>query len=359
LLAGSACAKVAANYFRPEDSLMPTWIERMFRRECIRRLSAWGALLLLTILMLIADLRYARNFLHGPFPATENELRRITNPDSAERYFVSVTGARVVNTGIQEIESRNGVEQSRKVSSGYYALQVGDRFLIVKSSRPVTETASGELVLLSGDIYNQIKSSVGQQRFQQDFYPLMLQANGFREGGFIAIGIAVAVLVCLFFFARPVWFRLKDVSLHPAFQRIKSWGEIHATSMEAENEFKASVRYKAPGVRVADRYAFKNGFFSFNVFRFHDLAWAYKLVTQRRVNFIPVGKTYSAVLVFNGGSLQFPGKQDKVDEMLQYAATRAPWAIFGFSDQLKAHLKQNPAEFYAQIEARRAKLSAK
>lgn len=45
--------------------------------------------------------------------------------------------------------------------------------------------------------------------------------------------------------------------------------------------------------------------------------------------------------------------------MLQYAATRAPWAIFGFSDQLKAHLKQNPAEFYAQIEARRDKLNAK
>jgi hypothetical protein len=311
--------------------------------------------------MLTADLRYARNFLHGPYPATENELRKITNPDSAERYFVNVKGSRVVDTGIQEIEiqSRNGVEQSRKVSSGYYALQVGDRFLIVKSSRPIAQTTSGELVLLSGDIYNQIRSSVGQQRFQQDFYPLMLQANGFRDGGFFAIGIAVAVLGCLIFFARPVWFRLKDLSLHPAFQRIKNWGEIHATSMEGENEFKASIRYKAPRVRVADRYAFKNGFFSFNVFRFHDLAWGYKLVTQRRVNFIPVGKTYAAVLVFNGGSLQIPGKQDKVDEMLQYAATRAPWAIFGFSDQLKAHLKQNPAEFHAQIEARRNKLNQK
>jgi hypothetical protein len=129
--------------------------------------------------------------------------------------------------------------------------------------------------------------------------------------------------------------------------------------MEAENEFKASVRYKAPGIRVADRYAFKNGFFAFAVFRFHDLVWAYKLVTQRRVNLIPVGKTYTVVLVFHGGSLQIPGKQDKVDEMLQYAATRSPWAIFGYSDQLKVHLKKNPVEFYAQIEARRDKLNAK
>jgi hypothetical protein len=65
------------------------------------------------------------------------------------------------------------------------------------------------------------------------------------------------------------------------------------------------------------------------------------------------------VLVFNSGSLQIPSKQDKVDEMLQYAATRAPWAVFGFSDQLKALFKQNPAEFHAQIEARRNKLNQK
>ncbi|PYU69110.1 MAG: hypothetical protein DMG49_14160 [Acidobacteria bacterium] len=321
----------------------------MFRRECIRRLSAWAAVVLLTALTLTANLRYARNFLYGPFPVTGHELNKITDPHSTERYFVQVKGSKVVDTGLQEIEvqTRNGVEENRKVSSGYYALLVGDRYLIVKSSKPISETASGELVLLSGDIFDRMRSSVGSQRLHQDFYLLMLQANGFRENGFAAIGLAVVILMGVLFFARPVWLRLKDLSRHPAFQRIKSWGEIQSTSMESENEFKTSVRYKASGFRVADRYAFINHFFTFNLFRFHDLAWAYKLVTQRRVNFIPVGKTYTAVLVF------------KVDDMLQYAATRAPWAIFGYSDQLKAHLKKNPAEFYAQSEARRDKLSAK
>ena len=197
------------------------------------------------------------------------------------------------------------------------------------------------------------------QRLQQDFYPLMLQANGFREDGFIAIVFAVGVLFCLFFFARPAWFRLKDPSRHPALQRIKTWGELHSTSMEAENEFKSSVRYKGAGIRIADRYAYKNNFFTFDLFRFRDLAWAYKLVTQRRVNFIPAGKTYSAILVFNGGKLQFPAKQDTVDELLQFAATRAPWTIFGFSDMVKDRHKLCPAEFFAENEARRDKLNAK
>jgi len=43
--------------------------------------------------------------------------------------------------------------------------------------------------------------------------------------------------------------------------------------------------------------------------------------------------------------------------MLQNFAAKVPWAIFGFSEQLKEHLKKNPADFYAQIEARRQKLS--
>jgi len=345
---------------RPENFLMPTWIERMFRRECIRRLSAWVVVVLLTVLLLTANLRYAHNFLYGPFPATENELSKITDPNTAEKYFVKVVGSKIINTGLQEIEveSRGGVEQSRKIAAGYYALQVGNRFLIVKSSKPISEAASGELVLLSGDIFNHIRSSVGPQRMQQDFYPLMLQANGFREDGFAVIGLAFVVLVGLLFFARPVWLRLKDLSRHAAFQRIKSWGEIQSTSMEAENEFRTSVRYKAAGIHITDRFAFKNTFFTFNIFRFHDLWWAYKLVTQRRVNLIPVGKTYAVILVFNGGSVQIPSKEIKVDEMLQFAATRAPWAIFGYSDELKARLKQNPSEFYAVIEARRQKLSA-
>jgi hypothetical protein len=85
----------------------------------------------------------------------------------------------------------------------------------------------------------------------------------------------------------------------------------------------------------------------------------YKLVTQRRVNFIPAGKTYAAVLVFNGGTVAVPGNQARAEESLPYGALRAPRAIFCFSDQLKAHRKKNPAEFYAPIEAWRLQLDAK
>ena len=73
-----------------------------------------------------------------------------SDPNSAERY------SNVVDTGLQEIEveTRKGVEENCKVSSGYHTLLVGDCYLIVKSSKPISETTSGELVPISGDIFN-------------------------------------------------------------------------------------------------------------------------------------------------------------------------------------------------------------
>jgi len=68
----------------------------------------------------------------------------------AERY------SNVVDTGLQEIEveTRKGVEENCKVSSGYHTLLVGDCYLIVKSSKPISETTSGELVLISAEMFN-------------------------------------------------------------------------------------------------------------------------------------------------------------------------------------------------------------
>jgi len=90
---------------------MPAWIERMLRQECIRRLFAC-------------------------------QLRRTLLKSCRHQ----ASGNRSRN--------QEGCRENRKVSCGYYALLVGDRNLMVKSSKPISETTSGELVLISADIFN-------------------------------------------------------------------------------------------------------------------------------------------------------------------------------------------------------------
>ena len=90
--------------------------------------------------------------------------------------------------------------------------------------------------------------------------------------------------------------------------------------------------------------------------RFEDLIWAYKRVTQHRVNFIPTGKSHNAVMVFYGGSATIAGSQKKVDGLLEAAARKAPWAIFGFSKELEQAFNRDTQQFCGAVEMRRREL---
>jgi hypothetical protein len=124
----------------------------------------------------------------------------------------------------------------------------------------------------------------------------------------------------------------------------------------SEREMESSVRFKKAGIVVTDNFMIERGFLTFNLFPFHHLLWAYKKVTTRMVNFIPVAKTSEAVFVFYGGSTVFPSRKKLVHEVLTYAAARAPWAILGYSDELHKVFKKDTDGFCAAVEERRREL---
>ncbi len=94
-------------------------------------------------------------------------------------------------------------------------------------------------------------------------------------------------------------------------------------------------------------------FFTFNVLRFRDVLWGYKKITKHSVNFIPTGKTYEAIVNCYGGTATIPGKDKKVDTLLEFVEQRAPWAIFGFSDELAATFNKHQQDFASGVEQRR------
>jgi hypothetical protein len=54
-----------------------------------------------------------------------------------------------------------------------------------------------------------------------------------------------------------------------------------------------------------------------------------------------------------GGSAEIRGREKKVDSVLAFAAERAPWAIFGFSDELSQLFQKKTQEFCGAVEQRR------
>ena len=341
---------------------MESWIAKMCTVTSRRQFFAWFFLLCAGIVFLALNSRYIVNFVKGPFPLQADDLTGIKDADAAPHYYTSVVGDKVIDTGIQQITTttENGRKTGEYVSAGYYAFLVGNRALIVKSARKPDSKIAGELKPIPADLSAQLFSGEDGQQLREDTYPFYLDTEGFRYPGYGVIAIGCLFLVLFVHFGGRAWTRWQDVNKHPVLKRVvEQWGDVIGTSVDAERELNTSVLHRSSGIFITNNYVIQNDFFGFNIFRFPDLLWAYKKVTQRRVNFIPTGKTYEAVLVFYGGAKTFSASEGKVQDVLAYASNKAPWAVFGYSKELADIFSKRTREFCQAVEARRLEFSTK
>ena len=339
---------------------MDTWVHQMIRTTCRRRVLAWGLILCGAVLFAAAQHRYVRNFVMGPFEVGQPYLDSVTDVTTAPRYFVKVTGSRALDTGVQQvtIHKRGGVETSRSVSAAYFALVVGDRLLVVKSAAGAPTTAEGELVRMPGDLRRQLFGRPGVAAIESRFYPYFVDDGAFRLPGYIAIGAALVLGFLFWRYGLPAWRYLHAPSSHPLVKRVASWGDPLGIALDAKRESE-SPRHKGGGWLVTDKYLIQRTVFRFDLLRHADLLWAYKRVTKHSVNFIPTGKSYAAVLACYGGAAEVRGREKKVDAVLAFAAERAPWAVFGFSDDLSKMFKKKPQDFCLAVEERKREWASK
>jgi hypothetical protein len=334
---------------------MDTWITKMVRNRCVRRVVAWAAALACVVLFAFAQSRYVKNFLMGPYQMGPDELDKIDDASEAPRYFATVIGSKAMDTGIQEItiRKRGSVESGRSVSARYYALVVGDKILICKSGTGSHTTYEGELAPMPADLARQLFDNPEMQAIRGRFYPHYLSDESFRLPGYVAIA---GLLVFGFLLAKqaiPAWRHLQDPATHPVVERVARWGDPVGVAVTAEAEARAPQYKSSNGWRVGDQFLVQSTFFTFDLLRLADLLWVYKRVIKHSVNFIPTGKTYEAVLICYGGAATVQGKEKVIDEILAFAAERTPWAASGFSHELEQHFNKNTTEFCAAIEERK------
>src|ERR1039458_3477370 len=214
---------------------METWIQRMCRDVSRRQVIAWASVFLAGALVIAFNARYVKNFVGGPYAVQAADLAQITDAQKTPHYFIPTTGDKVVDTGVQEITTttRDGMKEGSAVSSGYYGVLIGDRFLIVKSATKPMARVEGELKSFPADLSNQLFSGTDGQEIQSRCYPFYLESQGFRDAGYWGIGIGVVFLAIFLKFGRTAWTRLRDVNQHPVVRRVQQWGDPIGTSMEA------------------------------------------------------------------------------------------------------------------------------
>ena len=333
---------------------MGHWVEQRIRVTARRTCIAWLLVFGLVGLGYLANARYFMDFASGAFVASEGDLDAIHGLDSAPHQWVRVTGARAVDTGVQEVEvtTESGRETGRRVTASWYALEIGDRYLIVKGKGAKPVIAEGGLAPMPAEFSRHFFADPEMQKIRSEFYPFVLDTSEFRAPGYLALAATGALLVVFCIYGLRALRRWREPSAHPAARRMARWGDPTSTEMEIERE-QSSPRFAAGGWRITENYLVKSSFFSFDLLRLEDLLWGYKTVTRHSVNFIPTGKTYKATLVCGDGKAEIGASQKAVDALLELAASRAPWAAFGYSKERESLMRKNPSAFAAAVAERR------
>jgi hypothetical protein len=306
----------------------------------------------------VAQWRYFYNFFAGPFAATADSLSAIQHPGDQPRYFVKVAGDQSSDTGLQEVEREEGSApgQNETVKAEYSVLALGDRLLVVKRNLGDKGTVfQGALGELPTAVREQIITPVFKDHPEanQAFFPFLLDATSFRSDGYIALAICIPVVglgAWLILLARR---RTNTPTQDPIVKSISRYGSLVDTAQKFDLELRGNTLKFGKAI-LTTSWVILPSAFGLAVCHIPDLVWAYKKVTKHRTNFIPTGKTYALIMYDRYGKpLQAAAKQKKVDEMLAVLVERAPWAIFGYSDELNKALKTNWRGIVATADARR------
>jgi len=340
---------------------MDGWIVNRIRATSLRRVIVWSLVLVGGVLLATSDHRYIANFMRGPYQLAQADLDSIRDVMQTPRYYARVAGDRVIDTGIRQytIHTQNGIETSREESGAYNAFAIGNRFLVVRTAGEDARIAEGKLAPWPEELEQQLFDSKEMRSLRSSFYPFYLDSDPFRRPGFVVIGVAVLFLLLFVWQAVPAWRAWRNPERHPLAKRIAQWGDPMSVALAAEHEFANPLLKGKGGWRLGNKYLVRSTFFTFNVLRFHDVLWGYKKVTKHSINFIPTGKTYEAIVACYGGTATISGKEKKVHELLAFVQQRAPWAMYGYSNELASAFNKRRKDFMSSVEQRRQEWAQK
>ena len=338
----------------------------MSRRRSLWQCGAWGVALIVALLFAVENRRLLDNLLLGPFVMGPGELARINDPDLTPRYFVRVSGSKVIDTGIQETMTTTRKRGGAVVDVAifhHYALLVGDKFLLVfkdgdfdlNPGQPIL--AEGVLDTIPAEVDTLLFDKPDMQADRMGFYPFRLVMRGVGRLEQTLLYIMIVVF-SWFLFQKgiPAWRQLRSPASHPVVARVGTWGDPIALSSEIQQEYRVP-RFRRQGLiagwTFTDHYIIGlSKLFMFDVHRFKDLLWVYKKIDKTSNG----GAIHSLVLICDSGKIDMTGTESELDDILHYATQRAPWALIGYSKDREEVYNKQRQDFCRAIEARKQDL---
>jgi hypothetical protein len=342
------------------------YINNQMRRNT-RNLLILSAIPLAVIVLLgVQNYRFLANLLKGSRPLNSSELLNIQDVGDLRQYNVSVSGDELIPTTFQKVlrtksTTTNQVTRT-DVEQRFSFLRIGDRFLLVSSKDQLSSASlTGGLVAIPLEVREHVLGPIEKKQALSDqaFLPFMLNTTEFSNdswGGIVFLLLlgtlcAVGIVLSMQWSANP--------AQHPIAKQLRKYGEFNIIRGRIDSEVRQEGNLKASAPVVTSSWFLAPSAFTLRVRPLGELAWAYQLTTQHRVNFVPTHKSYQAKIYDRQGRLiAVQAKEEAVQAMLAKIGLKAPWVVLGFNAGLDNLFKKQRDQFLAAVDQRKAALKA-
>jgi hypothetical protein len=304
----------------------------------------------------ITVLPYFRAMLRG---TVEFSARQLTSHNGATLYFVQINGPEIYDTGFEYTSSNYGIQTEHAY---YGALVVGTELLIVETGSPINPeqlTYLGTLETASQAIQNQVIGAIiaEQPELEGVFLPYVLATRDAYSIWWFLGGILWLLILglCMWLLLNNTNNLINPVE-HQILKGLARYGDITQLVTEVEEElFEGEKPLKVEKIKFTKNWLLKDKFGSFDAIRLDSIVWYYKHITQHYINGIPSGKTV-AIYIFDktGKQVTVSASMKKVDTMLRAIYEHTPWAIVGYSEQIKQGWDSQRASLIEAVEQRKA-----
>lgn len=336
------------------DSFISTQVRRGNRNLLLTNLG----LIMLLLVVAFGNYDTYHNLLCGPFEMSMESVEAIKDVENLKNNHVKVRGVHSFDTGMQYLhytyETGTDKIASTTVKADYHCLVLRDKFLVVETAPDVKMalTYSGILKPMPQDLKKAIledDDDLSPEEFDELVLPFYLETQVKKTGSYVKLAVWTIVLLLALRNIFVFVVRTADRGRHPIYRNLASHGDPAIVADEIDDEMeKVDVR-EFKNLSLSKSWLIRKSFFGTYFIPFDDILWIYKSITRQRVNFIPVGKSYSLQICPRDRkcwTMSMKGKD--VNTALAIIGEKAPKAFVGYSDELKYMWERN---FPAFIEA--------
>lgn len=288
--------------------------------------------------------------LTGPIDISGEDISALGG--STSLYNRAVSGLDMDDTFYYEETIDEDTGRQVRIDAYFGALEVGkDVWILVRHPEEINtreEDYIGTLQPVSGTVTREVYE-LAQDEMRIEFLPVMLDTTGdevmWYVGTAILVVTAIASLWGVFTFIQ----RNNDPTKHPIMKKLSRFGDAEQFVGDVERELSSGAD-KVGKLSLTRNYLVQEQSVGVNAMPYNKVAWLYKFIRSGRYG----TKTYEAhINDVTGYEIVVIAKEDEVNQMLNAIAVRAPWAIAGFSDDIKRTWNKDRQSFISQVEKRR------